>query len=203
MHVEAYLSQINFSNRPEPSPGSRPNAVLLTSDIMLVGGSLRRAATPRRTIRARCTAIFTNGLVDLGIFDTDRRAPAPGHRLHRTPALGASSRRRQPAVPITGELTADLDILVSSDADFRSAFGAARRRCDANFSGFFSDGATVGNNMCNLVKSRASTIYANPGLADLRRRLCSRRLHDERRDHDHPVSPSREPLCCSGWASRE
>ena len=32
---------------------------------------------------------------------------------------------------------------------------------DANFSGFFSDAASVGANMCNLVKS-GNTIYPNP-----------------------------------------
>src|SRR5262245_64152948 len=39
MHVEAYLSQINFSNPLLNITGIAPNTVLLTSDIVLVGAS--------------------------------------------------------------------------------------------------------------------------------------------------------------------
>lgn len=155
MHVEAYLSQINFSNRLNIT-GIAQNTVLLTSDVMLMGPSFSvsnsSADNPRST-----SATFTNGLVDLGIFDT-----SSGLALMDTDYIGslAFSAAETGSIlfplPITGQLSADLDVLISSDADFLSAFGPLGE-INANFSGFFSDGVTVGNNLCNLVKAGVGT----------------------------------------------
>jgi hypothetical protein len=153
MHVEAYLSQINFSNRPNIT-GIAPNSVLLTSDINLLSLTVNPAAGSNPS---GYSATFTNGMVDLSIVDvlggwlTVLDTDYIGTLDHSAVEAGPG--------PITGELTADLDILVTSDADFRSAFGVLGSM-DANFSGFFSDGVTVGSNMCNLVKADA-TIYPN------------------------------------------
>ena len=159
MHLEAYLSQINFSNRPNIT-GITPNSVLLTSDIMLVGGSLAVTTTAANNPRSY-SAVFTNGLVDLGIFDVAGGLPVLdtdyiGSLAHSATETGTTGF----PLPIAGELTADLDILVSSDADFRSAFGILGQM-DAVFTSFFSDGSSAGANMCNLVKANA-TIYPNP-----------------------------------------
>ena len=152
LHLEAYLSQINFSNPALNITGIAPNTVLLTSDIMLVSFTASAAGNNP----SGYSATFTNGLVDLGIFDTIAGIPVMDTDyiggLHNTAAEVGPG-------PITGELTADLDILVTSDADFLSAFGILGSM-DANFSGFFSDGVTVGSNMCNLVKA-GNTIYPN------------------------------------------
>lgn len=173
MHIEAYLSQINFSNRPNIT-GITPNTVLLTSDIMLVGGSLAVTESAANNPRSY-SAVFANGLADLGIFDTIAGLPlldtdyigSLQHSATETGSIGFP-------LPITGQLSADLDILVSSDADFRSAFGILGEM-DANFSGFFSDAVSVGANLCNLVKSGA-VIYPNP-----------------------PYPPA-SPLCSGGYA---
>jgi hypothetical protein len=152
LHLEAYLSQINFSNPLLNITGIAPNTVLLTSDIMLQTFTANASGSNP----SGYTATFINGLVDLGIFDTVAGIPVLDTdyigSLHNTAAEVGPG-------PITGELTADLDILVTSDADFRSAFGVLGSM-DANFSGFFSDGVTVGSNICNLVKAGA-TIYPN------------------------------------------
>jgi len=155
MHIEAYLAQINFSNRPNIT-GIAPNTVLLMSDIVLVGPSFSVVTSAANNPRST-SATFTNGLVDLGIFDTVFGLP-----LLDTDYLGslgfsaAETGSISFPLPITGQLSADLDVLVSSDPDFLSAFGPLGEM-DANFSGFFSDGATVSNNLCNLVKAGVGT----------------------------------------------
>jgi hypothetical protein len=164
MHVEAYLSQINFASRqvitdPLVISGIAANTVLLTSDIMLVGGSLvvtNSAANNPRSL----SSSFTNGLVDLGIFDTVMGLP-----LLDTDYVGGLSFSATETgsvsfpLPITGQLSGDLVVLGTSDADFLSAF-APLAELDANFSGFFSDGASVTNNLCNLVRAGGGT-YAS------------------------------------------
>jgi len=155
MHIEAYLSQINFSNRPNIT-GIAPNVVLLSSDIMLVGGSLSVTNSAANNPRSY-TATFTNGLVDLGIFDYGMGIPVLdtdyiGNLQHSGTELGSVSF----PTAISGELSGDLDVLVSSDADFRSAFGVLGQ-LDAVFTGTFSDGATVAANLCNLVKAGVGT----------------------------------------------
>jgi hypothetical protein len=166
LHVEAYLSQINFSNRPNIT-GITPNTVLLMSDILLVGGSFAVSESAANNPRSM-SATFMNGLVDLGIFDTVFALP-----LMDTDYIGslgfsaAETGSISFPLPITGQLTGDLDVLISSDADFRSAFGTLGE-LDANFSGFFSDGATVASNLCNLVKSGVGTYgsqVCGPGYA--------------------------------------
>ncbi|HEY8156276.1 MAG TPA: PEP-CTERM sorting domain-containing protein [Myxococcota bacterium] len=168
MHVEAYLSQINFSNRPNIS-GIAPNTVLLMSDIVLVPGSFAISfsdglvagpdtifnTNPRST-----SATFTNGLVDLGIFDTIGGIPLLDTDYFGS--LGFSAAETGSVnfpQPITGQLSADLVVLPTSDPDFLSAFGPAGE-LDANFSGFFSDAATVANNLCNLVRTGVGTYGA-------------------------------------------
>ncbi len=166
MHVEAYLSQITFSNRPNIT-GIAPNTVLLTSDVILNGPSFSVSTSSANNPRS-LSATFTNGLVDVGIFDTINALS-----LIDTDYIGglAFSAAETGSVsfplPITGQLSADLVILPSSDADFLSAF-APLGTLDANFSGFFSDGATVGSNLCNLVKAGGGTYgsqVCGPGYA--------------------------------------
>lgn len=157
LHVEAYLSQINFASRqvitdPLVISGITPNVVLLTSDIMLVGGSLSVSNSAANNPRS-LSATFTNGLVDLGIFDTGMGLPLLD--TDYIGSLGFSAAETGPLalpLPITGQLSGDLVTLLTSDADFLSAFGPLGE-LDANFSGFFSDGASVTNNLCNLVRA--------------------------------------------------
>ena len=157
MHVEAYLSQINFSSRqvitdPLVISGIAPNVVMLTSDIMLVGGSLSVSNSAANNPRS-FSAAFINGLVDLGIFDTGLGLPLLDTDYIGSLGLSATETGSLAfPLPITGELTGDLDILNTSDADFLSAFGPLGQ-LDANFSGFFSDGLSVQSNLCNLVRA--------------------------------------------------
>jgi hypothetical protein len=155
MHVEAYLVAVRFSNRPDIT-GIDANEVLLTSDIMLVGGSFSVSQSAANNPRA-FAAEFTNGLLDLSVFDTVFGLPVWETDYTSPLDMSASEVGSQ---PITGELTGDLVSLGSSDPDFLSAF-APFAKLDANFSGFFSDGSSVGFNMCNLVKAGA-VIYPNP-----------------------------------------
>ena len=155
MHVEAYLSQINFSNRPN-IVGITPNTVLLMSDILLVGPSFAVSTSAANNPRST-SATFSNGLIDLGIFDTIAFLPLLDTDYIGSLAFSAAETGSIAfPLPITGQLTADLDVLGSSDPDFLSAFGLLGE-LDANFSGFFSDGASVTNNLCNLVKAGVGT----------------------------------------------
>ena len=166
MHVEAYLSQINFSNRPNIT-GIAPNTVLLMSDVMLMGPSFSVSTSSANNPRST-SATFTNGLVDLGIFDTI--AALALMDTDYVGSLGFSAAETGPIafpLPITGQLSADLDVLATSDADFLSAFGPMGE-INANFSGFFSDGASVMSNLCNLVKAGGGTYgsqVCGPGYA--------------------------------------
>jgi hypothetical protein len=155
MHVEAYLSQINFSNRPNIT-GIAPNTVLLTSDIMLVPASFSVVFSSGTNPRSM-SASFTNGMVDLGILDTVGIGFGPigvldtdynGSLAFSATETGSVSF----PLPVTGQLSANLDVLGSSDPDFLSAFQPFAE-LDANFSGFFSDGVSVNNNLCHLVKN--------------------------------------------------
>jgi predicted outer membrane repeat protein len=164
MHVEAYLSQINFASRqvitdPLVISGIAANTVLLTSDIMLVGGSLVVTNSAANNPRSLASS-FTNGLVDLGIFDTVMGLPLLDTDYIGSLAFSATETGSVSfPLPITGQLSGDLVVLGTSDADFLSAFGPLAE-LDANFSGFFSDGASVTNNLCNLVRS-GGAIYAS------------------------------------------
>ena len=151
MHVEAYLSQINFSNRPNII-GIAPNTVLLTSDIMLVGPSFSVSESAANNPRSTA-ATFTNGMLDLSIFDTVALLPVLDTDYNSSLAFTATETGSIAfPLPVTGQLTANLTILGSSDPDFLSAF-APFGSLDANFSGFFSDGVTVASNLCNIVKA--------------------------------------------------
>jgi hypothetical protein len=164
MHVEAYLSQVNFSNRPNIT-GIAPNTVLLTSDIMLSGGSFSVVTSVADNPRS-ASATFLNGLVDLSIYDTI--AAISVLDTDYSSSLGFSVAEVGSInfpTAITGQLSAGLDVLGSSDPDFLSAF-APFGELDANFSGFFSDLTTVGINLCNIVKSGV-TIYPNPPASQL------------------------------------
>lgn len=151
MHLEAYLSQINFSNRPNIT-GIAPNTVLLTSDILLDPPSFSVSESSANNPRSMA-AIFSNGMVDLSIFDTVALLPLLDTDYNTSLAFTATETGSIAfPLPVTGQLTANLTILGTSDPDFLSAFqpfGAL----DANFSGFFSDSVTVASNLCNIVKA--------------------------------------------------
>lgn len=163
MHVEAFLSAISFSNRPNIT-GIAADTVLLTSDIMLSTFSVTGATNP-----SSFSATFTNGLVDLAILDTVGTGSGPIGVLDAdyTNTLKMSA-NEVAFVGVVGQLSSDdplnpndfLVILNSSDADFMSAFGSLGK-LDANFSGFISDGNPVGLNICNLVKAD-NVLYPNP-----------------------------------------
>jgi hypothetical protein len=159
LHVEAYLVGINFSNRPNIT-GITANKIMLMSEIILVGGSFAVSQSAANNPRST-SATFANGLVDLSIFDTILGIPLMDTDYIGSLGFSATETGSVLApLPIAGELTANLDVLVSgSDADFRSAFGTLGE-LDANFSGFFSDGASVVNNLCNLVKANV-TVYGS------------------------------------------
>ena len=158
MHVEAYLSQINFSNRPNIT-GIAPNTVLLTSDIMLDGPSFSVTESSANNPRSMA-ATFTNGMVDLSIFDTLAFLPLLDTDYSSSLAFTATETGSIAfPLPVTGQLSGDLTILGTSDPDFLSAF-APFGELDANFSGFFSDTFTVGSNLCNIVKASATNYGA-------------------------------------------
>lgn len=151
MHVEAFLVGINFSNRPNIT-GITADKILLTSDILLVGGSFAVSQSAANNPRS-LSATFANGLIDLSIFDTVLGIPLLDTDYIGSLGFSATETGSVLApLPIAGQLSADLVSLAGSDADFLSAFGTYGE-LDANFSGFFSDGASVVNNLCNLVKS--------------------------------------------------
>lgn len=146
MHVESYLSQINFSNRPNIT-GITPNTVLFTSDIMLVGGTFAVTELGLNNPRSFTSGFMNGALLDLSIFDT-----GSGFTLLNADYVGQLTFSGiETIAAVNGELTGDLNILASGDADFLSAFGTLGS-LDANFSSFQSGGVSVGANLCNLVK---------------------------------------------------
>jgi hypothetical protein len=173
MHVEAYLSTINFSSRavisdPLVISGITPDTVLFTSDVMLVGGTFAVSESSANNPRSMVSGFMNGALQDLSIFDT-----VAGKTLLDADYIGnlsfTASETGTVAIPlpVNGQLTGDLSNLGSSDADFLNAFGSIGH-LNANYSSFFSDGVTVGNNLCNLVKSGGgsySSQVCGPGYA--------------------------------------
>jgi hypothetical protein len=161
MHLETYVSQINFSNGPAPLSGIAPNTVVLTSDIMLVGGSF--GVDSIGSSPTQMHAGFMNGvLLDLSIFDNGACAGTPAEcTLLEANYIGTLdfTVNEQGSLQLNGELTGDLDI-IGGNADFSSAFGPLGA-LDAQMSSFQSDGFTAYGNLCNIVKANAT----NYGLA--------------------------------------
>jgi hypothetical protein len=167
MHVEAYLTTINFSNRPSIT-GIATDTVLFTSDIMLVGGSFGVTEPTANNPRSMVSGFMNGALQDLSIFDT-----GSGFTLLDADYIGnlsfTASETGSVTTPLTvnGQLTGSLAILPTSNADFMSAFGSLGQ-LNAVYASFFSDGAPVGSNLCNLVKSGVGTYgsqVCGPGYA--------------------------------------
>jgi len=163
MHVEAYLSTINFSSRavgtdPLVIGGIAVDSVLFTSDIMLVGSSFGVTESSANNPRSMVAGFMNGAVQDLSIFDTINAISLLeadyvgnlGFSATETGSIGFP-------LPVNGQLTGDLSVLpLFSDPDFVSAFGPLGQ-LDANYSSFFSDGVSVGNNLCNLVKAGVGT----------------------------------------------
>jgi hypothetical protein len=167
MHVEAYLTTINFSNRPAIT-GIATDAVLFTSDIMLVGGSFGVTESSANNPRSLVSGFMNGALQDLSIFDT-----VGGLTLLDADYVGNLSFTASETgtiaipLPVNGQLTGSLSILPTSNADFLSAFGNLGE-LNAVYASFFSDGVSVGSNLCNLVKSGVGTYgsqVCGPGYA--------------------------------------
>jgi hypothetical protein len=148
LHIDAYLTTISFVG------GAVMNipvdTVLLQSDIWLTSFSVVNSLpnNPRSFASG-----FSNGLLmDFSIFDTGF-----GIALIEADYVGSLSITGGETGPIAtpllvqAQLNADLKVLPSGDPDFRAAFGEWGRM-SANLSGIQSDGANVGNNLCNLVR---------------------------------------------------
>jgi hypothetical protein len=156
MHIEAYLTTIEFANAPTIS-GITANSVLFTSDLMLVGGTFNVVTAGGATNPRSLSAGFMNGaLQDFSIFDT-----FAGLSLLDADFIGnlgfSAAETGTVSFPtaITGQLTGQLNVLASGDADFLSAFGPLGV-LNSSYNSFFSDGVTTGTtsgNLCHLVKN--------------------------------------------------
>jgi hypothetical protein len=173
MHVEAYLSTINFSSRavisdPLQISGITPDSVLFTSDVMLVGGSFAVSESSSDNPRSMVSGFMNGALQDLSIFDTVAgKTLLDGDYIGNLSFTASETGTVSLPLPVNGQLTGDVSNLGSSDADFLSAFGGVGH-LNANYSSFFSDGVSVGNNLCNLVKSGGGTYSSQvcgPGYA--------------------------------------
>ncbi len=164
MHVEGYLSTINFSSRavitdPLVIGGALlpVDAVLFTSDIMLVGGSFNVTESSANNPRSFVSGFMNGALQDLSIFDTVGGIPLLEADYVGNLSFTASETGTVAIpLPVNGQLTGSLSILPTSNADFMSAFGSLGQM-NANYSGFLSDGAAVASNLCNMVKSGVGT----------------------------------------------
>jgi hypothetical protein len=167
MHVEAYLSTINFSNRSAIT-GIAVDTVLFTSDVMLVGGSFGVTESSANNPRSMVSGFMNGALQDLSIFDTVGGLPLlAADYVGNLSFTAAETGTIAIPLPVNGQLTGSLSILPTSDADFMSAFGSLGQM-NANYSSFFSDGVSVGSNLCNLVKSGVGTYgsqVCGPGYA--------------------------------------
>ena len=161
MHVEGYLSTINFSSRqvitdPLVIGGIGVDTVLFTSDITLVGGSFGVTESSANNPRSLVAGFMNGALQDLSIFDTIAGKPLLGADYIGNLAFSAQETGSVSfPLPVNGQLTGSLDILANpliSDPDFKSAFGNLGG-LNANYSGFFSDGVTVASNLCNMAKA--------------------------------------------------
>jgi hypothetical protein len=152
LHLEAYLSQIDFLNRSSIS-GIAPNSVVFTSDILLTSGSFSVTSIPPPNNPYSFLSLFESYLtVDISIRDQTNSITALEAELVGSLQLTAS----EPGM--NGQVTTNLNALGTGDADFTSAFGNLGN-LNAQLSGFFSDNASVGLNMCNLVKFN-TTVYS-------------------------------------------
>ena len=143
MHVEAYLTTINFSNRASIT-GIATDTVLFTSDIMLVGGTFGVTESSANNPRSMVSGFMNGALQDLSIFDT-----VGGLTLLDADYVGNLSFTASETGTITTPLTVNGQL-------------------NAVYASFFSDGAPVGNNICNLVKSGVGTYgsqVCGPGYA--------------------------------------
>jgi hypothetical protein len=164
LHIEAFISEIAFSNRPNIT--LEPNTVILTSDVVLTSTFL---VTTTATDNPRSYyAKFTNGMVDMAIVDTvgtvgNGFLPITVLDTEYSKGLHQSATETGP-IPTpsghSGGLTAELDLLGSSDPDFLSAWGQDKGFFNAVLTSFLSDGVNTGNNLCRLVKS-GTAVYAS------------------------------------------
>jgi hypothetical protein len=162
LHVEAYLSQITFANRPNIT-GIAANTVLFTSDILLSGGSFSVTESTGNNPRSFVSLFANASVTDLSIVDYlaegGPKSLLEADYLGSLQLTGTEVGSISFPTSVNGQLTGVLDVLTSGDADFRSAFGGDfLGYLNANLSGFFSDGSTAGANLCNLVKLNG-TVY--------------------------------------------
>jgi len=160
MHIEAYLTTIEFSSRavitdPPTISGIAAESVLFTSDLTLVPGTFGVTPQPGAPTNPRSLAAgFMNGaLQDFSIFDT-----VAGLSLLDADFVGNLAFSATETGPfsfptaISGQLTGSVASLATGDADFLSAFGPLST-LNSSYNSFFSDGVTTGatsGNMCHL-----------------------------------------------------
>ncbi len=154
MHIEAYLTTIDFSNRASIT-GIASNTILFTSDVMMVSGTFNVVTGGGATNPRSLSAGFMNGaLQDFSIFDTINAislldADYIGNLAFSATENGSVSL----PTPISGQLTGSLTTLATGDPDFLNAFGPLGT-LNAQYSSFFSDGVSTGTvtgNLCHLV----------------------------------------------------
>jgi hypothetical protein len=164
LHVEAYLSQVSFANRASIS-GIAANTVMFTSDILLTPGSFSVSESSANNPRSFASLFANAAAIDVNIVDnaagggpiTLLEADYFGNLQLTGTEVGTISF----PTSVNGQLTGSFGVLTSGDADFRSAFGGDYIGIlNANLSGFFSDGSSVGANLCNLVKAN-TTVYGS------------------------------------------
>ena len=169
MHIEAYLTTIEFSSRAvitdPPTISVAAETVLFTSDLWLAGGTFNVAFLPIGSTNPRgLSAGFVNGaLQDFSILDT-----GTGFTVLNADFVGNLAFSAAETGPggfptaITGQLTGTVASLASGDADFLSAFGPLSA-LNGSYASFFSDGVTTGTttgNMCHLVKNDGTSMGA-------------------------------------------
>jgi hypothetical protein len=157
MHIEAYVSTVNFTSRQiitDPLVLSvAANTVLFTSDLTLVGGSVEISFLGGATNPRSLNADFMNGaLQDFSIWDNVNSLTVLNADF--VGALEFNVRETGSLSPLSGDLTGSVASLASSDPDFLSAFGPLST-LNASYNSFFSDGVTTGaviGNMCHVAK---------------------------------------------------
>jgi hypothetical protein len=151
LHVEAYVSTINFSNKAPISVA--PSTILYMSDLVMVSGSL--SVTGAATNPSALTAQFANAMVvDFSYFDTSSaQTLLAGDFNSGNLLLGAQEQSF--GLPVRGTMSGNFDV-TGGVLDFTNAFGASGH-IDGNIPSFTVGGVAVGNNICNMLTVCATT----------------------------------------------
>jgi hypothetical protein len=148
LHVEAYVSTINFTNKASISVA--PSTILYTSDLTLTGLSVTGAATNPSAL----TAQFANAmLVDFSYFDTSSGQTLLEGEFSAPFLFGAQEQSF--GLPVRGTMSGSFDVTGGVLA-FTNAFGTSGT-IDGNIPSFTVGGVAVGNDICNMLTVCATT----------------------------------------------